>query len=224
MQVPKHSSQEPFYPARLSHQCLAGAAIFVLWIQLLGSAVGAAVLMHRRSGRAFTHLGLWLRLKCAGSIGGWEDCQAHSVPVLSYPYKCNFLEVLLQKWCFEHLCCMYLSKYMLTLVLCVNDVKRRNVNSNIFNHSSGSDTFTVFMSYWWHYGNAPAQTEEGLNMVQLKQVPAAIAACLRSVWPEFRSLFLTRVNTAVCGAGSVLLLCSEGFPVGFSDWLPWQCL
>ena len=54
-------------------------------------------------------------------------------------------------------------------------------------------------------------------MVQLKQVPAAVGACLCSVWPEFRSLFLAGVDTAVCGAGSVLLLCSEGFPVGFSD-------
>lgn len=56
-----------------------------------------------------------------------------------------------------------------------------------------------------------------LNMVQLKQIPAAVAACLYSVWPEFRSLFLTRVGTAGCDAGSVVLLCSEGFPVGFLD-------
>lgn len=56
-----------------------------------------------------------------------------------------------------------------------------------------------------------------LNVVQLKQTPGAVAACLYSVWPEFRSLFLTRVDTAVHNAGSVVLLCSEGFPVGFSD-------
>lgn len=177
--------------------------------------------MRSRSGRAFTPLVLGCASKlCAGRISGWEDCQAHSVPMLSCLLlsKCNFLEVLVQKWCFEHLCCIYLFTFMLTVVLCVNDVKWRNVNRNILSHSSGSDTFTVFIGYWWHYWNTPAQAEEGLNTVELKQAPAATAACLRSARPEFRSLFLARVDTAECG-------CTAGrFSVGLSDWLTWQFL
>lgn len=43
---------------------------------------------------------------------------------------------------------------------------------------------------------------------------------LHSVWPEFKSLFLPRVDTAVCGAGSVLVLYKEGFPVGFQTDCP----
>lgn len=56
-----------------------------------------------------------------------------------------------------------------------------------------------------------ADTEEGLTMVQLKQVPAAVAAYLHSTRPEIRSLLLAAVETAASGAGSVLPLCSD-FP------------
>lgn len=49
-------------------------------------------------------------------------------------------------------------------------------------------------------------------MIQLKQVPAAVAARLHNIRPEFRSLFPAAVETAACGAGTVLPLCSEDFP------------
>lgn len=49
-------------------------------------------------------------------------------------------------------------------------------------------------------------------MVQLKQVPAAVAAHLHNLRPEFRSLFFAAGETTACGAGSVLPLCSEDFP------------
>lgn len=137
-------------------------------------------------------------------MSGWGHCQAHSVPVQSDSCKCRFLKVLLQKGCFEHLCWMYLLTYMLTFM---KECKQKYPKS-LFRFWHICNPSWLLMMLLKH---SCADTEEGLTMVQLKQVPAAVAAYLHSTRLEIRSLLLAAVETAASGAGSVLPLCSD-FP------------
>lgn len=195
---PLPSSSEPPVPAR--------AAIFVPWMQLLGMLPGQLCWCTATQGGLSPLWALGCASGCcAGRTGGWGHCQPHSVPVLSDCCKCKFLKVLLQKGCFEHLCWMYLLTYMLTFM---NECKQKYTKS-LFRVWDIYSPSWLLMTLLKH---SCTDTEEGLTVVQLKQVPAAVAACLHNIRPEFRSLFLAAVETAVCGAGSVLSLCSANFP------------
>lgn len=118
----------------------------------------------------------------------------------------QILKMLLQKGCFEHLYWMYLLTYMLTFM----KECKQNVNSKLLFR-----VWDIYHPSWLLMTllkHSCTDTEEGLTMLQLTQVPAAVAACLHNIRPEFRNLFLAAVETAACGVGSVLPLCSEDFP------------